>query len=399
MTDTTTVSTETSTPTEPIATTSDSNQVSQPLNTSKPYDDDMFESYTAEPEVEAEKPKSEAVSEKVKEEEASEEVPAETPQVPKATKNDKVIDGLEELPIKRLINGKEVEFKIKDAIQSHIKQEEFNRNMDRRITEISRREKAWQTGQADFKGKISEIIEATQSGDFVTGIRALAKLAKGSSDLDVTQFEKMYFEQLEGIRDVYTKMTPEQRDAYFAKRSAAEAKAEAERLRGEKALTEAQSQLQEQVDALQKQHGLPPEEFWGSYKYLSENQVGEGKLFKTSDEITPEKVVTHSLSTRHWEKVFKAGESAGITDEAILDEVGRITESRQDLTVEDIVKLIKNAGLASPSVVENLNRKAGQPRFNSTASSTKKENVKGIDKEDLDFLYRKQPKAYSRIVR
>lgn len=372
---------------------------------SKPYDDEMLDSYQAEAIKEdpslakVDPPKEEKPIDP--ETETPEE--AEEPEVEaKATKDDKVVDGLEELPVKRMINGKEVEFKIKDAIQSYVKQEEFNRNMDRRLNDVHRKERAWKKEEDSFREKVTDVVNSAQNGDFVSGIRALAKLAAGNSDLDIVKFEKMYFDQLENVRKVYTEMTPEQREAYFAKRSAAEAKAKLEKLQNEKTSTEAQSQLQQHVDTLMQQNGLTPEEFWGNYKQIVDSQVGEDKTFKDPNEITADEVIRYSLTVRHWEKVYRAGESAGITDDSILDEVGKITSTNPDLTVDDIVKVIKNAGLASPSVVENLNRKVGkngQPH--SAASSTKNKNgkVEGLDEEDLSFLYRNQPRAYSRIVR
>jgi len=380
----------------------------------KPYDDELLEVYASESQEGAveegdsksadtrvEEPKSVERPEAPEDtEQAKEEKPEEEAQA-KATKDDKVIDGVEELPVKRIINGKEVEFKVKDAIEAFTRQEEFNRNMDRRLSEVSKRERAWKLDQDTFKDKVGLVIDAAQKGDFVSGIRALAKIAAGSSDLDVVKFEKMYFDQLDKVNEIYTKMTPEQREAYFAKRQAAEAQAEAEKLRGEKANIDAQSQLKAKVQGMLEQYELPESEFWGNYKLLADKEVGEGKPFQSPDDITAEDVLKYSLNVRHWTKIYEAGAKAGIDNEEILDEVGRMAAARPDLTVDDIVKAMKNAGLASPSVVENLNRKVGKSQPNSTASSTKKANGKaeGLDGEDLDFLYRNQPKSYARIIR
>jgi hypothetical protein len=376
-----------------IETTTAEAPVATATTTTKPYD--MLDEYEESP---AETKEEVDAAPKV-EEETETEVEEKPLDQPKATKDDKVVDGVEELPIKRMINGKEVEFKIKDAIESHVKQQEFNRNMDRRVQEISRREKSWEANQGEFRERINSVINEAQQGNFIGAINTLAKLAKGSSDLDITKFEKMYFDQLSKVQEVYTKMTPEQQEAYFAKRAAAEAKAENERLRGEKASVEAQTQLQREVQDLQKQYDLPAEEFWGNYKTLVDSQVGEGKQFKDPNEITAKDVVDFSLQVKHWEKVLQAGQTVGVSDDAILDEVARITAAHPDLTVEDIKKVIQSAGLASPSVVENLNRKVQKSGLNSPVSSTKKENANGMDSEDLDFLYRNQPKAYSRVVR
>lgn len=390
--------------------------VTQPSTQSKPYDDDMLEVYENQATEESAPEESSSKGESLKQdtenkeenttqqgkpdekEDTSEESKLDNP---KATKDDKVIDGVEELPVKRLINGKEVEFKIKDAIQSYVKQEEFNRNMDRRLTEVSKKEKAWQREQETFKDKVMEVVSKAQNGNFVDGIRALAKLAAGDSEFDVVKFEKDYFDQLESVRKVYTEMTPEQREAYFAKRQAAEAKAKADRLEAEKATTQAQAQLQSRIDSLVVQNNLKHEEFWGAYKHLIDTSVGQDKVFKDANEITEDVVLNHALSVKHWEKVYTAADKLGVQDDRVLEEVARITSSDPTITAEDIETVLKNAGIAKPDVVENLNRKVGKSQSNSTASSTKKANgkVEGIDADDLDFLYRNQPKTYQRIHR
>lgn len=253
-------------------------EVSQLIVSSKPYDDDLLDAYAEEAATESTENVEKAI-EPPKEEEKTEEVKTEedAKDPSRASKGDKVDDGFEDVPIKKLINGKEVEFKVKDAIQAYVKQEEFNRNMDRRITTVAKREQAWAQDQENFKGNLGKIIEVAQAGDFVTAIRGLAKIAVGGSGLDVTTFERQYFEQLDKIHEVYTKLTPEQREAYFAKRALVKAKAKAKELEEEKAAHADKSQLQEKVISLQKQYGLQDEEFWSNYKALESAQVGEGK--------------------------------------------------------------------------------------------------------------------------
>jgi hypothetical protein len=407
--------TETAAPVTPVVeTTSNNEQVSKPSVSSKPYDDDMLETYASEHASE-ESSKTESskvipteaealkVDEAVKQEEPTKEEDAEA--TAKAGPNDKIIDGIEEVPLKKLINGKEVEFKIKDAVQAYVKQEEFNRNMDRRITHISQREKRWEQGQAEFKEKVSKVIESAQSGDFTSGIRALAKMAVGNSDADATEFERRYFEQLEKVRDVYGKMSPEQRDAYFAKRALEDARARAKELETEKELSTQKATIQQQVETLQKQYSIDSKEFWENYKILESSQVGEGKPFSSVADITPEHVAQFSLDVRHEEKVLEAGKRAGVEDEAILEEVSRITAGQADLSVDDVVSILEKSGVAkvaTPKQVENLNRKAEKSNARFTqANSTKKANgkIEGYDPEDLDFIYRKQPKVFNRPAR
>lgn len=403
MTDTPNVESSQTTPSQPVTSPS----------TSKPYDDDILQSYAEESEKEAPKEPTTTAQEPIKEEPSKEEVDqkpeAEAPEKEKeenkATKDDQVIDGIEEVPLTKVINGKQVEFKVKDAVQAYMKQEEFNRNMDRRISQVSQREQRWDADQKALKDRIGQIIEVAQKGDFVTAARALAKIAFNGSGSDVVEFEKKYFDQLDKVREVYTKYTPEQREAYFAKRKLAEAEKRAAELEEEKAKTVATSQLQGRVADLQREYGLTEKEFWGHYKTLADSQVGEGKAFKALDEIAPEDVVRFSLAVRHEQNVVEAAKQLGIEDEAILDKISDVTANQSGMTVERIKKVIEASGIAktaSPSVVENLNRKAQKSgvQFNQ-ASSTKKENDKsdGYDKETLEFLYRKQPRIAVRPQR
>jgi hypothetical protein len=383
-----------------VETTQDNSNVAKPISTAKPYDDELLDAYSEQSKQEeatsAEEPKKE---EPVKEEVTEEAIK------PGERKGDKVDDGLEDLPIKRVINGKEVEFKIKDAIQAYTQQAEFNRNIDKRVAAVGQKEHKWNQDQAQFKEKVGKLIEHAQGGDFVTAIRALAKIATSGTGLDVVEFEKKYFDQLERVRDVYTNKSPEERRAFFAERALADAREKAKGLEEEKTAHAEKSQLQEKVSTLQKQYEVEDPVFWKNYKALESSQVGEGKAFKNREDIKPEDVIRFTLAVRHEEKVIAASEKFGIEDESILDEISRITASDPSLTVEDISKVIEASGIAknaNPKAVENLNRKVQKSgnQFNQV-SSAKKENgkVEGWDKEDLDFLYRNQPKVYSRPTR
>jgi hypothetical protein len=391
-----------------VTTANSSPEVTKPHVSSKPYDDDMLEAYEAETQEETktnEQEPSQALP--AKEEEVAkvdDGEPEEQKDVAKAKEGDTVDDGFENVPVKKLINGKEVEFKVKDAIQAFVKQEEFNRKMDERLSKVAHREKSWESDQTRFKDVIGKLIETAQKGDFVTAARGLAKMAAGDSGLDVVEFEKAYFDQLDKVRDVYTKLTPEQREAYFAKRALAEATEKTRKLEEARSTEVATAQLQEQVNQTIEQNGLAPEEFWESYKAIETNLVGEGKVFKDASEITTEEVVRLSLQVRHEAKVEQAVKLAGLQNEEMRDYVSHLTSKDPEITVEDIVKVIKASGVAvsaEPKAVENLNRKAGASRLRSSpqASSTKERNAEGYDQESLDFLYRKQPPVYRRPLR
>jgi hypothetical protein len=387
----------------------------QSNTTAKPYDDELLDAYAEQAAAEAadEGSPEKAPAIPVLKTETTPVVPkqVEEPKVEekapenKATKDDKVSDGIEDIPLKRIINGKEVQFKVNDAITAYIKQEEFNRNMDRRSTSLGQKEKRFEQEKGIAQSNIDKVMEAVSKGDFVSTIRALAKIHKSGSDSSVVETEKKYFSQLDKIYEVYGKLTPDQRESYWTKRELEDAKGSARQLEEEKTVETAKSQLQEKVSSLQKQYGLEDKEFWTNYKTIAEGQVGEGKVFKSAQEIRPEDVVRFSLAVRHEQKVIDAAGKYGIEDDAILDQISKITAADQTLSVEDIARVIEASGIAKnadPKAVENLNRKAGKSKIQfSQGSSTKKENGKyeGIDSEDVDFLYRKQPKVFARPVR
>lgn len=403
--------TETAPNPEPVE---DSNpQVRVPLNQAKPYDDEVFDEYeadSAEESVDGDSRSNPDTKPAGKTEEAPKEAAPEKTEEKvegaKSKEGDKVEDNFEKVVIERTVNGKPFKFTVEDAIKAKLGQEEFNRNQDRRIGDVARREKAFEAEQKNLQGVLNRVIEAAQGGDFVTTIKALAKMAAGSSGLDVTKFEKQYFDQLDKVREVYTKMTPEQREAYFAKRAAEEAKGRVKQLEEEKEAEASKSQLQAQVESLQEKHKVPPDEFWGNYEKLKSGAVGEGKRFKSPEEITAEEVINFTLLVRHEEKVVKACKQAGIEDQATLDELSRITASDPTLTVDEMVKILATAGAAKQApaeMVENLNRRAAKSntRPTSQANSTKKQNgiPEGYDEETMEFLYRKQPRTVNRPVR
>jgi len=399
-----------SAPTNAAEVATETPQVSQPSTSSKPYDDDMLEVYekeainedsdkqgsdkdietTTQPDAEGDK-------------KATEEEAEETPLGEK--KGDKVEDNFESVVVKKLVNGKEVGIKIGDAITAFVKQEEFNRNMDSRLRAVDVKEKRWQSDQEQFKGKIGKLIDVAQKGDFVSAVRGIAKLAAGSSGLDVVKFEEQYFSQLDKVREVLTKMSPEQQKAYWAERRAAEAEQEARKLREEKTVNTEKSQLSTHVATLQQQFNIPEAEFWGNYQTLAKEEVGEGKTFQNPNDISAEEVVKYTLAVRHEEKVLQAAGAFGIEDDGILDEISKVTKLRPQMTVEEMKALIEQSGIAKNAdarTVENLNRKVGSSKSTqfSKASLTKKdEKIEGYDEESLDFLYRNQPRPVRRPAR
>lgn len=385
----------------PITTQTESNPiVNRPLVSPKPYDDDMLDAYADEA-AEDETPKEEKTTQISKKDEQKTELKTDSEAKPEEAE-----PKLEDTTLTRKINGKDVEFKVADAIKAYENQETFNRNMDRRATAMSQKEQKWVADQQSFKGKIDTAIKECASGNFVGAVRGFAKLAAADNpEFSVAHFEKLYFDQLNKVGNVYKNMTPEQQKAYFAEREASDARARVKELEAKETERSEKSALEGRVQAMQQKEGLSPEEFWGNYKFLAENLVGKSAAFKSVDDITPETVVQYSKQVRHEAKVLEAGKKSGISDNAVIAKLSTITQNDPTLSVDDLVEIINKSGLisnADPKSVENLNRKVGKSntRFNQV-SSTKKQNgkIEGYDEESLNDLYRKSPRVYARPVR
>ena len=324
----------------------------------------------------------------------------------KAKLDDKEITVPEEATFKQSINGKEVEFKAKDAIQAYVKQEEFNRNMDKRLSVVDRKEKNLQAEYSGIKNKALEVVNSAISGDFFSAVRSLAKVAAGSSQLDVVAFEKMYLDQLEKFQEPYTKMTQEQREKFFAERKAKVLEDELRSRNENDSKREALNQLDSKINQLINQNGLNPDEFWTTARGLAASIAGtedETALANALNTLTPEDVVQQVGLNRHALKIASACKAAGIQDDEAVDKILDLFLPQADLSEEDIVDVIQKSGIAKKAprdIVENLNRKAQKngAQFTNKASSNEKK-AKGWDKEDLDFLYRKQPKNYQRLFK
>lgn len=377
-------------------TTASAPEVSKPLVTAKPYDDEIFSKYESEAKEESESTETE--------EPVKEEAVQQPPKVEEAKSkaSDKIEDGFEEVVVKKPINGKEVSFKVKDAIQAFVKQQEFNRNMDKRLSDVGRKEHTFNSQVQEFKGKIGQVAQIALKGDFITAMRGVAKLAVAGTNLNPVDYERKFFNQLAEAAPLFLKMTPEQKDSFFSKRDLAEAQARAKALEDEKTAHVEKSHLQERVALAQKEHDIPEQEFWNNYKVIAENLVGKDKYFQDSQEIQVDDVVKYTTAARHENRVVEASKKFGIADKETLDLISETT--KPTMSAEEIAIVIEKSGIAknaNPQSVENLNRKAQKSgtQFNQANSTKKNGNSTGYDKETLDFLNRHRPKVYNRPVR
>jgi hypothetical protein len=311
----------------------------------------------------------------------------------------------EEAEITQQINGKDVTFKVRDAVESFVKKEEIFRAADRRISIADKKEKGLQAEYSSLKGRANQVVQAAMSGDFMSTVRALAKIAAGESQLDVVKFEKEFLDQIEAFKAPYTNMTQEQREKFFAERRAKVYEEENKQLRESNLKREALGSLQSRIDSVVEQAKVSKDEFWQTFKTMADSMVGPDKPLKDANEIAPEDVAAQVALNRHAIKVGAACDKAGL-DDAGFDKVFDLLKDHQDLNEDDILKIIKDSGVANTQkkVVEDLNRRVAKSgnkaQFYPQGSSTKKNGkIDGLDDEDMKFLYRMQPKQIQRVQR
>lgn len=352
---------------------------------------------------------SEESSEEDSEEEDSEkELPLKTY---KARLGDQELDIPEEALIPVKVNDKNVNLKVKDAVDAYVKQDEFNRNMHRRISIIDNREKKL---EAEYKGvehKARQVLDMVQNGDFFGSIKSLAKVAGIDSELDQVALEKAFFNQLGELNKVWGEMTPQQREVYFANRKAEMLQSKLETTRQETERVQLERELAREIDELCEQNKMSMEDFNGSYQVLAKELVGEGKPWATASEIQPADVVRYhqqvgtmktiqeALAEEKSSGMFDTHSDAIDTIATMSLEQGLDKQQVKELT-KDIVKAIKSR---QPNrAAENLNRKvakAGQTAQLNPANSANKKNekIEGYeDPSDLDWMYRKAPRSSTR---
>ncbi len=335
----------------------------------------------------------EAGQEEQEEQEADGEV---EPKAFKAKFEDLDIEIPEEALIPVKINNKDVQLKVKDAVQAFIRQDEFNRNMDRRLSIVDRREKDLSAEYNGIKEKAETVIKMASQGDFLLGIKALAEMAGLGSNSDKIELERAMMNQLEQIRKVWGDMTPQQREVYFANRKAEELQKELERSKEKSAKVESEIQLEKRIKSLMAENNLPEETFWETFQNLVNIGVGEGKPFANPQEITPEDVVNYHKTLGVVSKVMEAlgRVDASLKDDPIADHIIELV-GEQNFTVSDIEEIVRETLRSKPNkAVENLNRKVDLAKSKGLndqlkqVSSTKKASE--IDEEMYSFFFNKR---------
>lgn len=328
----------------------------------------------------------------------------------KARLGDKELDIPEDAEIPVKVNNKDFQLKVKDAVTAFVKQDEFNRNMHKRISTVDNREKKLQAEYQGVEQKARAVLEMVQGGDFLGSIKSLAKVAGIDSESDQIALEKAFFNQLGELNKVWGEMTPQQREVYFAKREAEELKSKLAATKQQSERVQLEQDLIREVNQLCEQNGLSMEDFKGYYQTLATELVGEGKNWGSASEIQPADVVNYHKQVVAMKAIHEAlaedkavemydSYSEAMDNIALMSlEQGLNKQQIKELT-KDIVKAIKSK---QPSkAAENLNRKVAKTgqvaQLNPANSANKKNKIEGYDDPaDLEWLNRKAPRTSQR---
>jgi hypothetical protein len=304
----------------------------------------------------------------------------------KARLGDEEVDIPESAEVEFEVNGKPFKFAIKDAIKAKLGQEEFNRNIDRRLTFADQKERRATAQVQNILQRAREVVEISKTGDPLPALKALAKMAAGANG-DAVAYEKQFLENLEKVNEIYFRMTPEQREKYFAERRAEEAERRAKELEGQVGFEQQAQAVAQKIGELTKAWGITPEQFNGLYGLIEENLVGPDKQFKSIEEVGPEQVIQvhHELTTQ-----IKVQQAMSKVDKALLKEEDLYRQlyaqayQNPKWTPEDLEYIIKQVVSTPSKSVQNLNRKVEKARSQRLNSSLKEGSAAKKGDEDVE---------------
>lgn len=285
------------------------------------------------------------------------------------------------------INGKDVEFQLKDAIDSFQYQETFERNAKSRVGKITQMEQRLAQEVGGIRQRLDTIADSAAQGDMMGAIKLIAEMQQK----DPIELEKEILDNLNRVFDAYTKMNADQREAYFARRQADYLKEKIGKEQKSIELQRQQQGLEQEIGQVCEKLSLSKEEFLGVFSIIAQNEVGEGKQFKSVEEITPIDVAAFTLQRVHHinvEDAIRAVVPDRINDTAFRSRIVEATAGDPNFTsADDIAELIKLALNVPSPAVQSLSQKVlKNPNLKTQiqASSTK---AKTTDDSELDEFF------------
>lgn len=247
------------------------------------------------------------------------------------------------------VNGKTVPVKVRDALKAYSGQQEFNRNADARVHQITKRERELVESKNSINNYFTDIINKAAEGD-IFGIFEKAALAKGQ---DPVELEKKILQDITEVVHVYTKLTPEQQQAYFAERRAEHYKRQLDASRSDAERAQRGREFHAAVEKVQQSWGLNQDEMG---QFIQE-MLDEGV---SADKITPQALNGYIYANVHhmrvMEGISKVDKSLAQNDR-FVEYISNITANETTFTIDDIAEVVQSALQQPPKAVQNLSQK------------------------------------------
>lgn len=346
------------------------------------------------PEVDTPGKPVEAKAEEPAQEEAEPEAePTEPPKnVIRAKVGDEDLDIPEDATITQEINGKKVQFQIKDAVRALAGQEQFNRAMDSRLSRLNAKEQEHIKQVRVIQERLRDLTERAQDGD----VFGLFQMAADMGKRDPVEFERQMLANMNKIHERFSRMSPEQQEAFFANRKAAFLEKKFKEIEEKTQYEQAVTHLEMTVNERCRAEGVDREIFDGLFHQIVEQFVGKQpfnqKQLTSPDDISVDDVFLYKDKLDMIQKVERAVERAApdkANPEFIL-KVLNVVGNDFDLTEADIAELLQSGGISLKTPAqENLAQKAqllekkgfGAQSLRGQASSNTKQNPG--DEDDL----------------
>lgn len=285
------------------------------------------------------------------------------------------------------INGKDVEFQLKDAIDSYSYQETFERNAKARVGKITQMEQKLTQEVTGIRQRLDTIADAAAQGDMMGAIKLIAEMQQK----DPIELEKEILDNLNRVFDAYTKMTPDQREAYFARRQADYLKEKLTKEQKSVQLQKSQQQLEQEVGQVCEKLSLSKEEFFGVFSIIAQNEVGDNKQFASIEEITPIDVAAYVLQKAHYVRVDDAIKQVApdrIKDAAFRNYVIEMTAGDPAFSSADDIAQLIQAALNVPSpAVQTLSQKVLKNPVLKNQVQASSSKAKTNDDSELDEFF------------
>lgn len=289
------------------------------------------------------------------------------------------------------VNGKPYKFTVADAIEAKLGQEKFNRNMDQRLAYADVKEKRIEARVSGILERAQKAIELAKTGDPLPAIKALARMAAGN-EVDAVQVERQFLEKLQEVDNVFRRMTPEQKEAYFAQQRAKAAEERASKLEKEVNFSESVKQVDNEVGQICEKVGLTKQQFSALYhEFIIPELVGPDKPFKSVDEIGPREVarVHIEFSTRaNIQEALKEVDPVLTKDVTLSEELFRQAIQNPSWQKEDLKYIISQIIKTPSRSVQNLNRKVEKAKTQRLNSNLKQGSATPKVDEIDEQLYR-----------